>query len=187
MGYRITTIYRPEDLTGLYNAHLQSKNKKLLPRLLRILAAICSFILFVTSIMLLFDAIDCYRDFSSIDALLDELVVSLFALAISVILFLVSRRKPKGKRFWKAYPYKGSEIVYQFLPDQFRVSMFLSETTYSYSAITRFLEDSDRFYLFLVPKNAAILPKRDIQYDLAEFCRYIEEATGLSVEQIKKK
>lgn len=186
MDYQIATVYRPEDFAGYYNAFLRSKNKKILPRFLNIIAAVFTFVLFGTALLILSAAVVYYRDFRDTDALLNNIKVSLVILAIGILLFSVCSRRSGGKRSWKAYPYKGTEIVYQFMPDQFRVITSLSETTYSYSVITRFIEDGDRFYLFFVSNNGYILPKRDI-HDSTEFCRYIEEATGLSADQIKKK
>lgn len=188
MDYRVAAVYRPEDLTGLYNAFLWSKSrkKKVLSKFLHITAAIFSFVLLETSVMLMINAFVDFHDSRSIDVLFDPLMISFFSLALGILLFLVSIRKIGRNRAWKAYRSKGSEIVYQFMPEQFHVILALAETIYPYSVITRFIEDRDRFYLFLSLGHGYILPKRDIP-DSAAFCRYIEKATGLSAEQMKKK
>ena len=188
MDYTIKTVYRPEDLNGLYNAFLLTKKSmKAADKIRRIISTALAAVFWGMTALVLLPAVIGSIENRSMQRLLSALPLTLVFLLIGLWLYSTGHRSFKSKLSWKSYPFKNVEIVHRFYSDRYTVSQPSSETTNEYSLIIRIVEDESRFYLFTSPQTAHILPKRDFQGNVDAFRSDIAEATGLMVESLYRK
>ncbi len=185
MDYTIKTVYRPDDLNGLYNAFLFIKKPvKIAAKILSIIGAVLAFVFWGLAALDLIGAVISSIKTKNIQVLLTSLPLTLFFLLFGLWLYASGHRGFRNRSAWKSYPFKNVELVYRFYSDRYTVSQPSSETTNEYTLIIRIVEDEDRFYLFTSPQTAHILPKRDLYGKIDEFRADIAKAAGLTIEEL---
>lgn len=179
MDYRITTTYCREDIDGFYDAFLSGKKSiRLSKKITKVVTTALAALIWGFAALMLLATLPA----KSIQITVGALPLTMAFALLGAWLFSLGRRGFRSKAAWKAYPFRGEPLIFQFSHQEFVLYQRNTETKTRYGGIVRLYEDDLRFYLFTSPQNAHILPKRDLGAEIAAFRQDIMSATGLPME-----
>ena len=179
MEYKIITTYCQKDLQGFYKAFVAGNKKYRVSKMICKIISTVSAIIFWCFAALLLIGICLPENTECLYMLIPSTIVIML---IGFIILFSGKRGFHSKDFWKAYESKGEELTFHFSIEDFTVIGRYSETKIQYAGIHRLYEDDLRFYLFISPRVAYIVPKQDFGTGLAVFRENIEIAANLKVE-----
>lgn len=179
MNYEIRTVYSKEDIEGFCEAYsARNKLSRTFRKFNKVATTIFAVVQWGIALLLLIASIVLKFSLKS-----EGFFIFAVIIFMGLVIFYSGRRSSfESKIAWKAYPYKGEQIVFNFLPGGFFILERNSETEVRYEGLVRVYEDDKRFYLFNTPRNAFILPKRDFKIDIDEFRNFITSVVQLQVE-----